>query len=104
MTISTVDKKEADTPYNSWLIFILKKESQEVGRPLSVREVPGLTPGFPIGWLLTLKPLMVSQECVMLDMISRVCLSKADWLLIKGQKNDRFAPKFHFFYRSYFSC
>ena len=31
---------------------------------------------------------MVSQECVMLDMISRVCLSKADWLLIKGQKND----------------
>ena len=40
----------------------------------------------------------------MLDMISRVCLSKADWLLIKGQKNDRFAPKFHFFYRLYFSC
>ena len=33
----------------------------------------------------------------MLDMISRVCLSKSDWLLIKGQKNDRFAPKFHFF-------
>ena len=60
MTISTVDKKEAGTPYNSWLyiklllLFILKKESQEVGRPLSMREVPGLTPGFPIGWLLSI--------------------------------------------------
>ena len=54
MTISTVDKKEAGTPYNSWLIFILKKESQEIERPLSMREVPGLTPGFPISWLLSI--------------------------------------------------
>ena len=55
-------------------------------RPLSTREVFNFVSC--LYYILTLKPLMVSQMCLELDVIPRVRLSKADWPLIKGQKNE----------------
>ena len=49
-------------------------------RPLSTREVFN----FVSCLYFDAKPLMVIQMCLELDMIPRVRLSKADWLLIEG--------------------